>query len=96
MATVVLFDLSGKSSKVKKSAAELLRRRLLACRESAGVYRRIKVKSSQHTESRFLMPHKPYIPDKLPSPELPGIKFKETAAIKVMRLESQVIALRRI
>lgn len=96
MATVVLFDLNGNSSKIKKSAAELLRRRLLACRESAGVYRRIAVRTARHTEARFVVKAKPYIPDRLPSPELPGIKFKETQAIKQLRLESKIVAIRKL
>lgn len=64
------------SEYIKKSAAHALVRQLLAVWvvENA-IIRRIAVKIAEKGPARFVLPAKPYIPEKLPAAEIPGVHF---------------------
>ena len=63
------------STYIKKSAAQLLVRRLLAKWEGDAV-RLVDVRQMDRAiPARFIIPEKPYIPEILPPAELPGVLF---------------------
>lgn len=72
------------NSQIKKSAAFLLVRRLLAEWVVFSVsIRRLKTRQiPRTTTARFVLPRKPYIPERMPALEVPGVHFEEPTSAK--------------
>jgi hypothetical protein len=61
---------------VKKSIAALLVRRLLAEIVTPGVIRLLPVTTCHDPRTKFIRIAKPYIPEKMPPREVPGVFFQ--------------------
>lgn len=78
-------------SRVKRSAADLLVSQMAADKIGPHLYRRriavVRVVPSVA---------KPYVPTKMPSKELPGLRFRQSAVALAMQASSLVTGVRRI
>ena len=99
VSTVLIIELGPgeRKTRIKKSAAECLVRRLEADKVSRHLYRRRKPSPPPPTSAAAIAVKAPiYIPESLPPAEVPGLRFKQPLSALVLQANSLVVGFRRL
>lgn len=96
MSLVTLKQLDGTETRIKKSAAKMLARRLEIEKVGPHLYQALVIRPAESYARPVPASERPYIPTKMPSPEIPGLRFKQSAKALAMQASSLVTGIRRI